>query len=679
MSSNTPSVHRDISWLSFNYRVLQEAKNTETPLLERIKFLAIYSSNLDEFFRVRIAALRNLFDVKPSIRKKLAFDPHALFDEIRSIVSIQQEEFGTIYRESIIPALQKEDIYILNHTQLNTEQLNFVAEYYKKEVEQHIQTLYLDPEDEPVFLQNNALYLAVSFENTQYAILNIPSDKTNRFIELPSEDDKNYLLFLDDLLRANLEKIFPNNSVTNCYSVKITRDAELYIGDEFSGNLIEKIRNNLTKRQTGIPTRVLIDSDAPQDFCNQLMGLLQIPISELIMGGSYHNFSDFFSFPSFGKSELQYPALQTLKKPIFEKGKSYFDVIKQKDVLLNYVYDNYKYVINFLEEAAKDEDVKRIQISLYRVAKDSKVAQALSKAARNGKEVVVFVEIKARFDEESNLYWAKELEEAGATVLYSMPNLKVHAKILLVQRTEGDKTHLYAYMATGNFNEKTATVYCDHGLFTHDTRLTKELIDVFKFLKSPNYKPKFKHLLVAPFNLRKRLVSLINYEIDQALLGKAASMILKMNSLEDSKMIAKLYEASRAGVKIRLIIRGICCLKPGVKGLSENIKVTSIVDKYLEHARVFCFHHGGDELMYAASADWMKRNLSKRIEVAFPIHDDRVYAEIREILDLQLKDNIKSRIIDAEQKNEFVQNNAPDIRAQDAIYSYLEEKANSYA
>lgn len=679
MNTNNPIINRDISWLSFNHRVLQEAKDTKVPLFERIKFLAIYSSNLDEFYRVRMAALRNLFDVKSSIKKKLDFDPHQINDEIHEIVSKQQEEFGSIYRDSIIPALKKEGIFILKDTDLNNEQKAFAKDYFKNNIQQYVQVINLDPEDEPAFLQNNALYLVVCLQNGTFSIVNIPSDKIGRFIQLPSNDNHNCILFIDDLIRANLNSIYPENTINECYSVKVSRDAELYIGDEFSGNLVEKIRNNLKKRKTGSPTRILIDKDAPNEFCEQLIGLLNIPSSELIMGGRYHNFSDFFSFPDFKKHDLKYPKTKKLKKEVFEKGGSYFDILKKQDVLVNYVYNSYDYVITLLEEAATDEDVKRIQISLYRVAKDSKVAQALVKAAKNGKEVVVFVEVKARFDEESNLYWAKELENAGATVLYSMPNLKVHAKILLIQRVEGEKNQLYAYMATGNFNEKTAGTYCDHGLFTSDKRLTEELVDVFKFLKHPSFKPKFKHLLVAPFNLRKKLVSLVNYEIDQALLGKPAGMILKMNSLQDEKMIAKLYEASRAGVKIKLVVRGICCLIPGKPGLSENIKVISIVDKFLEHARVFCFHHGGNEIMYSGSADWMKRNLSKRIEVAFPIYDGDVYAEMREMLDLQLKDNVKARIIDEHQVNEYVQNDAPEIRSQEAIYTYLEEKAKTYA
>ncbi len=677
---------RELSWLSFNYRVLQEAKDSTVPLYERIKFLSIYSSNLDEFFRVRVASLRSLLNLKEKSRAELPFQPRNLLKKIKEAVHFQQEEFGRIYREEIITGLNSENIFLVNEKSISDLQKEFVKNYFLDQVLPFVQPTLLDKNKIATFLHNKTIYLAVKLkskkksiriskskhERFKYAITEIPTDKISRFVILPADKEKCFVMFLDDVVRLNLSFLFPGYQVESCYSVKLTRDAEMYIDDEFSGDLLVKIRMGLSKRRTGLPSRFLYDNEMPKEFIRFLQDSLRLKKHDLIPGGRYHNFNDFFTFPKFNKPQLEFDPLPPHNCKKLDGIIPLFDVISRKDVLLSYPYQLYGYVIKFLELAAEDVNVKSIKITLYRVADNSLIIRSLIKAAENRKEVTAFIELKARFDEETNFASAESLEKAGVKVYFSFPGLKVHSKLCLIERYEKDQSKFYSYLSTGNFNEKTARIYTDYGLFTSDQNIGNEIGKVFRFLERKSEREKFNHLLVAPFNLRKTLVQLIDAEIINAQEGKYAEIQLKLNSLEDRKMIKKLYEASRAGVKIKLIIRGICCLIPGVKGMSENIETISIVDRFLEHSRVYVFYNNGDKKYFLSSADWMKRNLSRRVEVAFPIYDLEIQKQLLRMLELNLIDNHKARIIDHKQNNTYiVSKEGRKIRSQYEIYHLM--------
>lgn len=682
-------INREISWLDFNYRVLQEAKDKKNPLYERLKFLAIYSSNLDEFFRVRVANLRSLLRLNKKTQKELDFNPDVILKKIHKIVFKQQEEYGKIFQEQIIPELKFNNIFLISDSDFTGSQLLFIKEYFNQNIIPHIQPVLLLKKRIIPFLRNRRLYLAiklaskdVDLHNTKrkrvqykYAIVEIPSNHLPRFVKIPTEPGKTYIAFLDDIIRVNLDEIFTGYQIVCSYSIKLTRDAELYIDDEFSGNLLEKIKKSLKNRNIGAPSRFLYDSRMPKDFLKFLREALIIDKDDLIPGGRYHNLSDFFTFPNPGRRDLENIPLPFLRNKELDKYPDIFEAIDKKDFALHFPYHTYDYVLEFLNNAANDPDVISIYITQYRVAKNSEVVNALIKAVQKGKKVIAFVELKARFDEESNILWAEEMKSYGVKVYYSFPGIKVHSKIALVKKKSSGAIHNYCYLGTGNFNEKTAQLYSDMGLFTSDKRLTSEVEKVFLHLSGHPVKYKFKHLLVAQFNMRKLFTKMIDNEIKNAKAGKKAWMILKMNSLEDPKMINKLYEANNAGVKIDLIVRGICCLVPGIKGLSENIKAVSIVDRYLEHSRIFVFCNNNKTKVYAGSADWMKRNLSRRIEVCFPVYDESIKNEILDILKIQLKDNVKARLIDAKGQNKYRKSKAnKKIQSQVETYYYLKKK-----
>lgn len=679
--------NRELSWLAFNGRVLQEAEDLSVPLFERLKFLAIYSSNLDEFFRVRVASLRSLLRLKKKSLAKLDFHPARLLKKIHRIVNAQQTRFGQIFQHQILPALEAEGIRLVDESALTKEQAAFAQTYFENKVAGLLEASILKANTKAPFLRNRELYLVtelwpdddtsdfIALEHT-YGLLTIPCPPLPRFVELPSGQGQHAMIFLDDLIRFNLAKVYPGYELGATYAVKLSRDADLYVEDEFEGDLVEKIKKALGKRETGLPTRFLYDYNASYAVIAFLQGYFNLEVEDIVAGGRYHNFSDFFGFPTFDRNDLTNTPLPPLPHPTLEGEPDLFAAMRTRDHLVHVPYQKFDYVIRFLEDAAVDPDVESIWMTLYRVAKDSAVARALIQAAEAGKQVTAFVEVKARFDEAPNIEWAERMEQAGVQVLYSMPKLKVHSKLAMVARREGGKERLYAYLGTGNFNEKTARIYTDVGLLTANKRLTKELKKVFAFLLEREGTPTFKHLLVAPFIMRKRFNALVDYEIEQAQAGNEAWMILKMNSLEDDKMIHRLYEASNAGVKVQLIVRGICCLVPGVPGQSENIQVVSIVDRFLEHWRGYVFCHGGDPQYYLASADWMRRNLSRRIEVGFPICDPELQQQIRALLDMQLRDNQKARRIESELRNDYVvSSNGQAIRAQTATYAYFEEQA----
>jgi len=681
--------NRELSWLSFNHRVLQEAQDKNVPLLERVKFLAIFSSNLEEFFRVRVASLRALLDLKKKSRKELDFDPEELLKEIHKKVDELQFLLGKIFSEDIIPALNAHNIFIKNETELNEDQKKFANEFFYERVQPYISPMALVKKKIRPFLSTGALYLAVrmtsinskSKDKTKYqsvkkrfvnAIVGIPTDILPRFIVLPSDPNEINIIFLDDIIRFSLGKIFKGYKIQETVSVKLTRDAELYIDNEFTGSLPDKIKKNLGKRVTGAPSRFLYDKNVSKEFLNFLKESLSLKKEDLISGARYHNFSDFFNLPHHYVKELEYEKLRPLTIKITDSFKNIFDAVSKIDILLHYPYQSFDQVIKFFETASSDENVKEIKITLYRAAKNSAIVRALLNALNNGIKVTVFVEIKARFDEELNMEYAEVLKNAGAEIIYSIPGLKVHAKLALIKRKENNSLKKYCYLSTGNFNENTSNIYTDFGFFTSDENITNEISDLFKYLGGRLKNPEFNHILVAQFNMKKEFLKLIGNEIKNASEGKDASILIKLNSLEDKKMIEKLYEAGDAGVKINIIVRGVCCLIPGVKGLSENISAFSIVDRFLEHSRVYVFHNNGDEKVYLSSADWMKRNLSRRIETAFPVYEKSLKKEILDLMEIQLSDNVKARIIDAGQLNKYRKDDTGiDICSQKNTYEYL--------
>ena len=682
-----PFIHRDLSWLSFNYRVLQEAKDVTAPLLERLKFLAIYSSNLDEFFRVRVAHHRNLMRAGKKTKKQLEFSPKLLIKKITKEVNRQQDEFSRIFLEEIIPELKDQGIRLRRRLELDPDQKVFVEDYFKDRLLPFVQPVLLVNGMILPFLNNAELYLGLELKNkkktnpkSEFAIVKVPSDYLPRFVELPSPEGVHDLIILDDIVRHSVSMLFPGYDIEDTYSLKLTRDADLYIDDEFSGDLVEKIKSGLGKRNVGPAARFVFDRNMPGEMLEYMMNTFEIEPTDLLREGRYHNNFDFFGFPDYGKTHLKNKPLPPLPYEALERSSDFYQSIQEKDHLLQVPYQSYDAVVRFFEEAAKDTKVTHIKIVQYRVARKSRIMNALLRAVESGKQVTVFVEVKARFDEEANLRWAAKLEKGGVNVLYSFPGLKVHSKLALVRREEDDAQRLYAYLGTGNFHEGTAKIYGDYGLFTADERLTGEVARVFNFLETVKmpHTP-FEHLLVGQFNLRPALIEKIEREIRHARAGRPARMVLKMNSLEDREMVEKLYEASNVGVKIDLIIRGICCLVPGVQGFSENIRAISIVDRFLEHARVFWFNNNGEDEMYLSSADFMRRNLSYRIETSFPIYDQEIKTEIKQVLELQLSDNTKARVLDKKMSNEYSKEGEDmPIRSQVETYYRIKRKYEQF-
>ena len=672
-----PYEHRDISWLKFNYRVLQEAKDLQVPLMERIKFLAIYSSNLDEFFRVRVANHRNILRAGKKPLNTLSYDPREILKEIRRILNEQLEEFSLIFHEQIIPALKQEKIYIRTADQLNQEKIEYIEKYFEDNCLPYVQPVLLLKDKIRPFLTNASLYLTLQLrdlerpldDNIRYAIVKIPSEHLPRFVQLPSSSKKNHLIMLDDLVRHNVAVLFPGYEVQAGYSIKLTRDAELYIDDEYSGDLVEKIKKSIQKRSIGLTSRLVYDRRMPEEMLSFLIEQFSLDPLDCIAEGRYHNNFDFFGFPDFEKDHLKNHPLPALQAGLFANGQAFYE-ISRKDVLLMYPYHSYDPVVEFFAQASRDPLVTHIKVMQYRIGKKSRILEHLIDAVKHGKQISVFMEIKARFDEEENLRWAERLEEAGITVHYSFPGLKVHSKLAVIRRMEKGTPVNYSYLSTGNFNENTASLYSDFGLFTRDERLASEVMRMFTFIET-NKRPKkaFEYLLVGNFNLRSDLERLIQNEITEAQAGRPAFIKLKMNALQDKQMISLIYQAAQAGVKVDMIVRGICSLKAGIEGYSDNIRVISIVDRYLEHARIYWFHAAGKDVTYLSSADWMQRNLSYRIEAAFPLLDLTIKEQVHTIFNIQFSDNVKARIIDHQRENEY-QRTGGDIAMQSQIETY---------
>src|SRR6201995_5024419 len=652
-----PLINREISWLYFNDRVLQEAADPTVPLIERIKFLAIFSSNLDEFYRVRVATLSRLTNLNEKAKEILGYNPKKLLNQIKSIVVKQERKFNNLYENIIVKQLAEEKIFILNDKQLNVTRGAFVKNYFRERL-LAILVLIMFTEGQPFpELRDRGVYFFLKLTKNQksrYALIDL-RDSLARFLVLPETNKLKFIILLDDVIRYSLEDIFfifQHDSI-EAYSIQLTRDAELDLDKEVSEKFVDALSKSLAKRKKGKPMRLLYDSEMPLDMLNFMVSKMGLHGESLIPGNRYHNFKNFISFPNVGRPEPQYEKNLPLPVHGLSFGRSLLELVAKKDYLISTPYQSYDYVIHFLREAATDPKVKEISIAVYRLAENSRVMHALINAAKNGKKVTCLVELRARFDEQNNITWSRRLEEEGVTVLYGIENYKVHSKICLVSRIEKGKPAYYACLSTGNFNEKTAGLYADHTLLTADKRLTGDLVEVFKALNKNLLPRGIKHLIVSPIDSRPAIYKLIDNEIKNAKAGKEAYMILKMNSLADEQIVAKLYEASNAGVKIKMIVRGMCCLVPGVKGYSENIDVISIVDKYLEHARVHIYCNGGKELIYLTSADFMTRNIDNRVEVGFPIYDEKLQQEIREMINIQLEDNTKAREINGQNSNRY--------------------------
>jgi polyphosphate kinase len=680
MKKNHVFVNRELSWLSFNERVLQEAEDENVPLIERIKFLGIFSNNRDEFFRVRVAALKRMVKFPKKAGELIGEDPVALLDKIQKKVIEEQTRFDRLF-EIITKKLAKEHIYIINEKQLTKEQGVFVKEIFREKVLTSLVPIMLDSTPKFPYLKDKSVYLIVKLtrvgRKNKYALLEIPTTDISRFLVIDRNNSKQYIILLDDVIRYCLDDIFAvlEYNAIESHTIKLTRDAELDIDNDISKSFVEKISGSVKKRNRGQPVRLVYDNEISRDTLQYVTRALKFRKADnLIPGGRYHNFKDFINFPDLGKKHLLYEQTPPLPHPEFNIQQSVFKLIKNKDVILAFPYQSYHHIIDFLREASIDPKVESIMITLYRVAKGSNVVNTLINAVKNGKRVTVVVELQARFDEENNIYWANKLTEEGAKVIYGVPGLKVHSKVFLIGRKENGKLVNYAHIGTGNYNEQTAKIYSDISLLTCDERITKETEKLFQFY-SDNYKVgTYTHLVVSPFSMRKSFLQLIDKEIANASKKLPAFIILKMNNLVDNEMISKLYEASQKNVKIKLIVRGMCSIVAGVKGLSENIELISIIDKFLEHARIFVFCNGGDEKYFISSADWMTRNLDHRSEVAVPVFDKKIKNELKRILDLQLKDNCKARTFNQKQENTYKpKTGKTEIRSQEKIYNYLKQ------
>jgi polyphosphate kinase len=680
---------RDISWLSFNYRVLLEADDDTLPVYERIRFLSVYSSNLEEFYEIRVAEHRGVI-MKKKFAEETDLEAEETLAEITREVNRQQLEFYRIFADRILPELNRRNIYLYQDSRPEPFHETFVRDFFNEEVFPFLSPVMLQTGDIRTFIRDRRLYLIVRMLKKggpvsgaghtpayHYALMKIPFAKVPRFIELPRHEGVCYIMFVDDVIRANLSTIFPGYRIDSCYSIKISRDADIYIENEKGANIIETIRNKVKKRKIGDLSRFMYDREMPADFLAFVCGAFGINREDLVVGGRYLNLQDLSKLPDPGGKGPEPEPLLPMRIPFLDQTGSMFQAIGEKDVLLHFPYHSFDYLIRLLMEAAFDPGVEEIKITQYRVAENSAVINTLISAAQNGKKVTVFVELKARFDEENNMSTAERMKYSGIRIIYSIPGLKVHAKVALILRknTEdsGAPQGSFAYLSTGNFNEKTARTYSDMALLTSRAGFIDDINQVFAVLEGKLSHPVFRHLLVARFNMVTELKRMIGRETEHARQGRKGKVILKMNGLHDRDMIDELYRASESGVEIDLIVRGICCLIPN-QAYSRNIRITRIVDMFLEHARVWYFYNDGEENVYLSSADWMRRNLSRRIETASPILDPQIKREVIHILNIQLNDNTKACFIDEGLNNRFKRDDNPvKIRAQLAIYEFLEK------
>ncbi len=679
---------RDISWLSFNYRVLLEAEDETLPIYERIKFLSIYSSNLEEFYEIRVAEHRGVI-MKKNFTEESGAEAEETLAEITEEVNRQQREYYRIFSK-VLQELNRQDIYLYQDSRPEPFHEEFVHNFFNEEVFPFLSPVMIQAGDIRTFIRDRRLYLVIRMVKKSkrmaepdyvpdyyYALMKIPYAKVPRFIELPTHEGKHYIMFIDDIIRANLSSIFPGYVVESCYSIKISRDADIYLDDEKGGNIVENIRKKVKKRKIGALSRFMYDSNMPDDFLVFICNAFGITTDDLVLGGRYNNLQDLIKLPNPRGKELEQQVPSPMRVPFLDEMGSVFRAVKKRDILLHFPYQSFDYLIRFLMEAAFDPKVDEIKITQYRVAENSAVINTLISAAQNGKKVTVFVELKARFDEENNMSTAERMEQAGIRIIYSIPGLKVHAKVAVILRKDtedGCKRRDFAYLSTGNFNEKTARIYSDMALLTSNAELITDINKVFAVLEGKLAGPTFRHLLVARFNMVPELTRMIHREIEHVKAGRKGRIVLKMNGLHDQNMINELYNASENGVEIDLIVRGICCLVPN-RPFSANIKVTRIVDMFLEHSRIWYFYNDGEEDLFLTSADWMRRNLNRRIETAFPILNAEIKRNIIDILNIQLQDNVKACLIDEHLHNNFKRDGNPvKVRAQLAVYEYLKNK-----
>ena len=674
--------NREISWLSFNARVLQEAEDQSVPLFERLRFIGIFSNNLDEFFRVRVASVRRMLKLNSDEEILGDYTAESLYERIQEVVHIQQQKSQEIYRK-ILLEMEAENIFIVNEKQLSREQGVIVSQYFQEKVLPNLVPIMLSKDNKFPYLRDRSVYLAVKMSKSAkpdkyaYALVRIPAFSVTRYFVLPEMNRNKYVILLDDVIRYCMDDIFPlfNFDCYQAYTIKVTRDAELDFDDDISKSFVEKMELSLKQRKKGTPVRLLYDREIPADLLAFIVKKMKLRKGNIVAGGRYHNDKDLMSFPEIGTENHYYKNLPPVRHCDLNQHESIMRKLREKDIMLHFPYQTFTHVIDLLREAAIDPKVVEIGITIYRVADSSRVVNALLNAVRNGKRVTVVVELQARFDEEANIYWSNKLQEEGAHVINGVPGVKVHAKAIWIKRKEKNGYRDYAYVGTGNFNESTAQIYADDGLLTADPRIAGEIAKLFAFFKHNYLIQTYDHLIVSPFDMRKFFCQQIDREIELARSGHEGYMALKLNSLIDPDMMDKLYEAARSGVKIDLIVRGIFGLHPNKEG-HDNIKAISIVDKYLEHSRIFMFGNGGDEKIFISSADWMSRNLNRRIEVACPIYSEEIKKELTEMLRVQFKDNTKARILDDQLSNAY--NNRTQVegqfRAQEDYYQYIKEK-----
>ena len=675
-----PFVNRELSWLDFNRRVLQEAQDERVPLIERIRFIGIFSNNLDEFYKVRYATVKRIAQVEAELDSIAGQKAEQLLQEItQKTTALQDDSFATI--KQLTEELKSEQIFVLDEKMLDEEHAAFVHQYFNEKVSPSLLTVIISEQTRMPNTKGNNVFLGVRLEQANateplYALIEIPAH-LNRIVVLPARGEKQYVMLLDDLIRHQMQYIFSVFSPISitAYMVKFTRDAELDFDDDINKSYVDKIASSVRERVGGDPVRFVYDKKIEPDMLDLLLDKFQIGSRDsIIPGGRYHNRRDYMKFPSLGRTDLLYDKKPPLPIKEFSLDQSILTQIAKKDFLLYTPYHSFAYVIKFLREAALDPKVKSIFITIYRLSDDSQVANALIQAARNGKQVTVQIELQARFDEESNIRYAEILKNEGVHLIFGVPSLKVHSKICLIQRQEADKLMRYGFISTGNFNESTARIYTDYTLFTANQQLLKEVNRVFNFLEKSYKVPSHKHLLISPFTTSTGLKERIEREIGLAKEGKNALIRIKINNLTNYDMVEALYNASQAGVQIRMIVRGICCLVPGVKGISENIEVVSVVDRFLEHPRMVIFENGGDRDIFISSSDWMTRNLDNRVEVSCPIYDKEIQQELVDTFELSWNDNVKSRWVNDDSKPVYRTNGAATLRSQEATYLYYYNK-----
>ena len=676
-------INREISWLDFNDRVLQETMDKNTPLIERMRFMGIYSNNRDEFFRVRVATMRRLLNYEHSKDLKNT-KTESLLNEINEKVEEQEKKFTSTY-DQLLELLEAENIFIINEKGLNDEQGEFVKNYFQEKIRQYLFPLMLENVADLSKLKDDTIHLAVELRNknkevdNNYALVSLPIENVSRLLRLPDIGKKKYIILLDDIIRFCLNDIFSifGYDGFKAYTIKFTRDAELDIDNDVSKSFMEIMTESIKKRKKGEPVRFVYDKKIPEALLKIVIKKFNITKRDQLRAGDrYHNFKDFMGFPDMDNKALRYPPSPPLRHKDLPPNKSIIEIMKNKDVMLHYPYQSFQYIVDLLREASIDPLVRAIKMTFYRAAKDSSLMNALINARRNGKEVTVFMELQARFDEAANIFWTNRLQEEGVKIIQTIPGFKVHSKLMQIRRKEDGQNVYYANISTGNFNESTAKVYADDSLLTARQDITTEVNKVFHLFESKFIMPTFETLIVAPFFIRDLFMNMLDNEIQNATEGKESWAILKMNSLVDKKIAKKLYEASQAGVKIKLIVRGICIIVPGEKGLSENIDAISIVDKFLEHSRVYVFCNGGDNKYYISSADWMPRNFDHRVEIACPVFDKDIQQELMDMLQFQLNDNCKARLLGMNNMNDYRKTDDPNVhRSQFEIYDYFKKKA----